>query len=129
VLAERERTEAGQTDLVSGRYQLPLRPLRGANRLESPVNQPEEDRERDIFFLAGARVVLLPQRKQVLQKSFGFGAVHRADPEVPREPETIGVFLERTFVHNIMEDQKMRWRAGVRAIDSADCNDRTCHPG
>jgi hypothetical protein len=73
-------------------------------------------------------VVHIPRRKPFPESTFGFGEVRRVGLEVPRDPETIEVVLERIFVHNVVGDQKIRPRAGVRAIDSVPCNDRTRGP-
>jgi hypothetical protein len=124
VLADRDRTGFARTDPVLVRFDSLLRTLGGRNRLETPANRPEGNRDRENFFPPRARVVGVPRRKPVPETAFGFGKVRRVGPEVPREPETIEVILVRTFVHNVVAYQQIRWRGGVRAIDSVPCNDR-----
>jgi hypothetical protein len=73
--------------------------------LETQDNRPAEEQEREIFFLSRSPVVRTLRRKPGLEEVFGFGEVRRVGQQVPREPETIGVVLERTFVHNVMGSQ------------------------
>jgi hypothetical protein len=79
--------------------------LRAPKRLETQGNRAEEDRDREIFFLSGVRVIGTPRRKPALEQVFGFAEVRRVGPEVLREPETIDPILGRISVQNVMGDQ------------------------
>ncbi len=67
----------------------------------------------------------MPRRKPASGNRFGRRAPHRGVREVPRDPASIAAISNHTCAHNRMLDQKIRPRAGIRAIDAAVCTDHS----